>query len=253
VAFKKGYHGSTGGALSVMGDESFKNAFRPLMPGTTFLDFNDFGGLDQIDLQTACVIVEPIQGEGGIILPRDGFLQEIRDRCKKAGALLIFDEIQTGIGRTGSMFAFEHWETIPDILLLAKAFGGGMPLGGFISTAEIMSVFRTNPVLGHITTFGGHPVSCAAGLASLEVMIREGLIEGVAIKEVRGMGLFLAVELGSAEKVHKLISLAKDDGLITDWFIFHDTAFRIAPPLIISPEEIRDVCSRLQQLLVKCQ
>ena len=267
VAFKKAYHGSTGGALSVMGDESFKNAFRPLMPGTTFLDFNDFGGLDHIDRQTAAVIVEPVQGEGGIILPVDGFLQEIRDRCKQAGALLIFDEVQTGMGRTGSMFAFEHWETIPDILVLAKAFGGGMPLGGFVSTSEIMSVFRTNPGLGHITTFGGHPVSCAAGLASLEVMLREDLIKDVdakeklfrhhlkhpAIMEIRGKGLFLAVELGSSEKVQKLISLAKDDGMITDWFIFHDTAFRIAPPLIISPEEIGDVCSRLQQLLEKCR
>ena len=266
IAFNKAYHGSTGGALSVMGDESFKNAFRPLIPGTTFLDFNDFGGLNQIDLQTACVIVEPIQGEGGIMLPHDGFLQEIRDRCSKAGALLIFDEIQTGMGRTGSMFAFEHWETIPDILVLAKGFGGGMPLGGFISSSEIMSVFRTNPVLGHITTFGGHPVSCAAGLASLEVLLREDLIKDVpgkeklfrdhlkhqAITEIRGMGLFLAVELASAEKVQKLISLAKDDGIVTDWFIFHDTAFRIAPPLIITPEQIKDVCGRLQQLLEKC-
>ena len=200
------------------------------------------------------------------MLPQDGFLQEIRDRCDRAGALLIFDEIQTGMGRTGSMFAFEHWETIPDILVLAKGFGGGMPLGGFISSSEIMSVFRTNPVLGHITTFGGHPVSCAAGLASLEVLLREDLIKDVpgkerlfrdhlkhpAITEIRGMGLFLAVELASAEKVQKLISLAKDDGMVTDWFIFHDTAFRIAPPLIITPEQIKDVCGRLQQLLEKC-
>jgi acetylornithine/N-succinyldiaminopimelate aminotransferase len=267
IAFNKAYHGSTGGALSVMGDESFKNAFRPLIPETTFMDFNDLTKLDQIDQQTACVIVEPIQGEGGIILPRDGFLQEIRDRCNKAGALLIFDEIQTGMGRTGSMFAFEHWDTIPDILLLAKAFGGGMPLGGFISSSSIMSVFKTNPVLGHITTFGGHPVSCAAGHASLEVLLQEGLIKDVAgkeklfrelldhpaIREIRGIGLFMAVELGSGEKVQKLISLAKDNGMVTDWFIFHDTAFRIAPPLIITQEQIKDVCGRLQQLLEKCQ
>jgi acetylornithine/succinyldiaminopimelate/putrescine aminotransferase len=266
IAFNKAYHGSTGGALSVMGDESFKNAFRPLVPGTSFLDFNDFSGLEQIDGQTASVIVEPIQGEGGIILPEEGFLQEIRERCDRTGALLIFDEIQTGMGRTGSMFAFEHWETVPDILLLAKGFGGGMPLGGFISSSEIMSVFKTQPVLGHITTFGGHPVSCAAGLASLEVLLREDLIRDVpekekqfrdqlkhpSIKEIRGMGLFLAIELGSAEMVQKLISLAKDEGIVTDWFIFHDTAFRIAPPLIITPEQIKDVCSRLQQLLEKC-
>jgi acetylornithine/succinyldiaminopimelate/putrescine aminotransferase len=266
IAFNKAYHGSTGGALSVMGDEYFKNAFRPVAPGTTFLDFNDFSGLDRIDAQTACVIVEPIQGEGGIILPQEGFLEEIRHRCDRAGALLIFDEIQTGMGRTGSMFAFEHWRVIPDILLLAKGFGGGMPLGAFISSAAITSVFKTNPVLGHITTFGGHPVCCAAGLASLEVLLREGLIKDVAgkeklfrdhlehpaIREIRGLGLFLAVELGSGEKVQKFISLAKDDGLVTDWFIFHDTAFRIAPPLIINPEQIRDVCGRLQQLLEKC-
>jgi acetylornithine/N-succinyldiaminopimelate aminotransferase len=171
------------------------------------------------------------------------------------------------MGRTGSMFAFEHWETIPDILLLAKGFGGGMPLGGFISSSRIMSVFKTNPVLGHITTFGGHPVSCAAGLASLEVLLREDLIKDVpgketlfrdqlehpAIKEIRGKGLFLAMELGSAEKVQKFISLAKDEGIVTDWFIFHDTAFRIAPPLIITPEQIKDVCGRLQQLLENCR
>jgi len=266
IAFNKAYHGSTGAALSVMGDESFKNAFRPLIPGTTFLDFNDFEGLEQIDSETACVIVEPIQGEGGIILPEDGFLQEMRDRCNKAGALLIFDEIQTGMGRTGSMFAFEHWDTIPDILLLAKGFGGGMPLGGFISSSRIMSVFKSNPVLGHITTFGGHPVSCASGLASLEVLLREDLIKEVPVKEklfkdqlkhpvireIRGKGLLLAVELGSAKKVQKLITLAKDEGLVTDWFIFHDTAFRIAPPLIITPEQIKDVCARLQKLLEKC-
>lgn len=266
IAFNNAYHGSTGAALSVMGDESFKNAFRPLIPGTTFLDFNEFRELDQIDKQIACVIVEPIQGEGGIILPQDGFLQEIRDRCDKAGVLLIFDEIQTGIGRTGSMFAFEHWDVLPDILLLAKGFGGGMPLGGFISSSEIMSVFKTNPMLGHITTFGGHPVSCAAGLASLEVLLREDMIKEVpgkeklfrdqlkhpAIKEIRGKGLFLAVELGSAQKVQNLISQAREEGIVSDWFIFHDTAFRIAPPLIITPEQIQDVCGRLQQLLEKC-
>lgn len=266
IAFNNAYHGSTGAALSVMGDESFKNAFRPLIPGTTFLDFNEFRELDQIDKQIACVIVEPIQGEGGIILPQDGFLQEIRDRCDKAGVLLIFDEIQTGIGRTGSMFAFEHWDVLPDILLLAKGFGGGMPLGGFISSSEIMSVFKTNPMLGHITTFGGHPVSCAAGLASLEVLLREDMIKEVpgkeklfrdqlkhpAIKEIRGKGLFLAVELGSAQKVQNLISQAREEGIVSDWFIFHDTAFRIAPPLIITPDQIQDVCGRLQQLLEKC-
>jgi acetylornithine/succinyldiaminopimelate/putrescine aminotransferase len=267
IAFNKAYHGSTAGALSVMGDESFKNAFRPLVPGTTFLDFNDFDGLEQIDSETACVILEPIQGEGGILLPEEGFLEEIRDRCDRAGALLIFDEIQTGMGRTGKMFAFQYWDVVPDILLLAKSLGGGMPLGCFISSGRIMSVFKSNPPLGHITTFGGHPVSCAAGLASLEVLLHGDLVREApekerifrenlkhrAILEIRGKGLFLAVELGSAEKVQQLIHLAKEDGIITDWFIFHDTAFRIAPPLIITPEQIREVCSRLEKLLEKCR
>jgi acetylornithine/N-succinyldiaminopimelate aminotransferase len=266
IAFRNAYHGSTAGALSVMGEESFKNAFRPLMPGTTFLDFNSFEGLDQIDRNTACVIMEPIQGEGGIILPRPGFLEEIRERCDRAGALLIFDEIQTGMGRTGSLFAFHHWDVTPDILMLAKSIGGGMPLGCFISSSKIMSVFKTNPVLGHITTFGGNPVSCAAGRASMEVLLEGDLLGEVpskeilfrdhlrheAIQEIRGKGLFLAVELGSADLVQKLIRLAREDGLITDWFIFHDTAFRIAPPLIITPAEIRDVCGRLVNLLEKC-
>jgi acetylornithine/N-succinyldiaminopimelate aminotransferase len=266
IAFRKAYHGSTAGALSVMGEESFKNAFRPLMPGTIFLDFNNFEGFDQIDRDTACVIIEPIQGEGGIMLPGPGFLEEIRERCDRAGALLVFDEIQTGMGRTGSLFAFHHWDVTPDILLLAKGFGGGMPLGCFVSSRKIMSVFKTNPVLGHITTFGGHPVCCAAGLASLQVLLDGDLIEEApakerlfrdllrhrTIQEIRGKGLFLAVELGSADQVQKLIRLAREDGMITDWFIFHDTAFRIAPPLIIDPGQIRDVCVRLVSLLEKC-
>jgi acetylornithine/N-succinyldiaminopimelate aminotransferase len=266
IAFKKAYHGSTAGALSVMGEESYKNAFRPLMPGTTFLDFNSFAGLDSIDGDTACVIIEPIQGEGGIMVPEPGFLEEIRERCDRAGALLVFDEIQTGMGRTGSLFAFHHWNVIPDILVLAKGFGGGMPLGCFISSMKIMSVFKTGPVLGHITTFGGHPVCCAAGLASLQVLLDGNLIEEApakerlfrdllrhrAIQEIRGKGLFLAVELGSAERVQRLIRLAREDGVVTDWFIFHDTAFRIAPPLIITPGQIRDVCGRLVELLEKC-
>ena len=170
------------------------------------------------------------------------------------------------MGRTGSLFAFHHWDVIPDILLLAKGFGGGMPLGCFISSREILSVFKTNPALGHITTFGGHPVCCTAGLASLEVLLHENLIEKVpakeklfrdhlrhrAIREIRGKGLFLAVELGSADQVQKMIRLAREDGMITDWFIFHDTAFRIAPPLIITPGQIRDVCGRLVNLLERC-
>ncbi len=263
IAFQNAYHGSTAGALSVMGNESFRNSFRPLVPGTDILAFNDFSSLDRIDRNTACVIVEPIQGEGGIILPEDGFLEEIRERCVRSGVLLIFDEIQTGLGRCGTMFAFEQWKVVPDILVLAKGFGGGLPLGGFISSFETMKALRANPVLGHITTSGGNPVSCAAGLANLTVLLGENWIREVpakeklfrdglkhpSVREIRGRGLFLAVELASAEKVQQLIRLAKEEGIITDWFIFHDTAFRIAPPLIISPEQIREVCSQLTGLL----
>lgn len=263
IAFRNAYHGSTAGALSVMGDESLKNAYRPIIPGTTFLDFNDFDSLDEIDPTTACVIMEPIQGEAGIILPQKGFLEEVRDRCSRAGALMIFDEVQTAFGRTGKLFAFEHWNVVPDVLVLAKALGGGMPLGAFIASYEIMKVLRSDPMLGHITTFGGHPVSCAAGLASLKVLLNEDwmgqeaekerlfrkYLNHSAIHEIRGMGLYLAVELGDAAKIRKFMKLAIEEGIISDSFLFHDTAFRISPPLIISPEQIREVCGQITGLL----
>ena len=236
---------------------------RPLPPGTTFLDFNDFGGLEAIDESIACVMLEPIQGEGGIILPENGFLEAIRERCSKAGTLMILDEVQTAFGRTGALFAFEHWNVVPDILVLAKALGGGMPLGAFIASSEIMSVLSHDPVLGHITTFGGHPVSCAGGLANLEILKRDGLLSQVAekeklfreylvhpaIKELRGMGLYFAVELGDSAKVQEFMKLSIENGIISDSFLFHNTAFRISPPLIISPEQIREVCSQLQAVL----
>lgn len=263
LAFRKAYHGGTAGALSVMGGERLKQAFRPVPPGTTFLDFNDFGGLHRIDPSVACVIMEPIQGEGGIILPREGFLEEVRERCDRAGALLVFDEVQTAFGRTGSLFAFEHWNVVPDILVLAKALGGGMPLGAFISSSGIMKTLRSDPPLGHITTSGGHPVSCAAGLASLDVLLsgdliaRAGekeklfreLLDHPSILEVRGRGLYLAVELGDPDKIHRFMKGAIDNGIVSDSFLFHDTAFRVSPPLIISPEQIREVCRQLNNLL----
>ncbi len=263
IAFRNAYHGSTAGALSVQGGEEFKNAYRPLSLGVSFLDFNDFESLDQIDESIACVLLEPIQGEGGIILPENGFLELIRERCNKTGALMIFDEVQTAFGRTGSLFAFEHWNVIPDVLVLAKALGGGMPLGAFIASSEMMKVLSHDPVLGHITTFGGHPVSCAAGLASLEMLLTEDLGREAArkeqifrdclvhpvIKELRGMGLYFAVELGDAEKVKKFMKLSIENGIISDSFLFHDTAFRISPPLTISPEQIKEVCAQLKSLL----
>ena len=257
VSFKNAYHGSSHGALSVMGNEVLKKPYRPLLPDIRFLQFGDFTDLSQISRSLACVIIEPVQGEAGVILPPNGYLEALHERCKKTGTLLIFDEIQTGFGRTGKLFAFQHSKIIPDILLIAKAFGGGMPLGAFVSSKEIMSVLSVNPALGHITTFGGHPVSCAAGLASLNVLIDDQLAEKVtekeqlfysglkhpAIKEIRSKGLLIAVELANADFVKQLIKKCLDKGLITDWFLFRDNALRIAPPLIISEGQVREACS----------
>lgn len=263
IYFGNSYHGSTHGALSIQGSETYRNAFRPLLPDTWQIGFNDFSSLDSIDNKTACVITEPVQGEAGVIYPVKGFLEEIRRKCTEKGALLIFDEVQTGFGRTGTMFAIDRFNVIPDIIVLAKALGGGMPLGAFISSKEIMSSLISNPQLGHITTFGGHPVCCAAGLASLEVIIKEnlaGLCEGKSalfkkelrhplISEIRGEGLLLAVQLDKPESVQYAISHAPEHGLILDYFLFCNNAFRIAPPLIISNNEIITACSQLKALL----
>jgi acetylornithine/N-succinyldiaminopimelate aminotransferase len=263
ISFKNSYHGSTHGALSIQGSEVYRNAFRPLLPDTFQIPFNDEQSLEFIDSKTACVIIEPVQGEGGIIYPENDFLLKLRNRCNSTGALLIFDEIQTGFGRLGNMFAVDRFGVVPDILLLAKALGGGMPLGAFISSTEIMSSLTTNPSLGHITTFGGHPVCCAAGLASLNVIIDERLVETCIAKSelfrkklihplisgVRGEGLLLAVQLIDPEYIQYVISHAPDYGLVLDYFLFCDNAFRIAPPLIISEEEIVLACSMLMRLL----
>jgi len=264
ISFKNAYHGGTNGALSLMGSEDFKQAFRPLLPGVKHLRFNNFDDLNRIDSSTACVVVEPVQGEAGIIEPLNDFLSALRKQCNETGTLLVFDEIQTGMGRTGKNFAFEKYGVVPDILLLAKAFGGGMPLGAFISSKEIMGTLTHNPVLGHITTFGGHPVSCAASLKSLELLTSLNLVDDVDKKEqlfrnrleghpkvkgIRSSGLFMAVELGSFEKVQKFIHLGLEIGFVTDWFLFCSTAFRIAPPLIISYEEIEQACEKIIQAL----
>jgi acetylornithine/N-succinyldiaminopimelate aminotransferase len=263
IYFKNSYHGSTHGALSVQGSEIYKNAFRPLLPDTFEAIFNYERSLDIIDRKTACVIVEPVQGEAGIIFPENDFLLKIRDRCNNTGALLIFDEIQTGFGRLGHMFAIDRFKVIPDILLLAKALGGGMPLGAFLSSSEIMSSLVTNPSLGHITTFGGHPVCCAAGLASLNVIIEENLakrskaksvifkneLKHPLISEVRGEGLFLAVQLTDPVYIPYIIAHAPDYGLVLDYFLFCADSFRIAPPLIISEDEIAVACNLLKELL----
>jgi acetylornithine/N-succinyldiaminopimelate aminotransferase len=267
VYFTNSYHGSTHAALSVQGSETYRNAFRPLLPDTFRIDFNDFASLDTIDEHTACVIVEPIQAEAGVILPEEGFLDALRERCTKQGALLIFDEVQTGFGRTGTMFAIDRFKVVPDIIVLAKALGGGMPLGAFISSGKIMSSLVNNPQLGHITTFGGHPVCCAAGLASLEVIIEEKLAESCTgksvlfrkeldhplITEVRGEGLLLAVQLKNREYVQYAITHAPGHGLVLDYFLFCSDAFRIAPPLVISNDEIKYACRQLLSLLDDAQ
>lgn len=263
IYFESSYHGSTHGALSIQGNDRYRNAFMPLLPDTVRIPFNDFSALSVIDSDTAAVIIEPVQAEAGVIFPSAGYLEEIRERCTAAGALLVFDEVQTGFGRLGSMFATDRFGVIPDILVLAKALGGGMPLGAFISSGEIMSSLGSNPPLGHITTFGGHPVCCAAGLASLNVIIEEDLpgkcaaksaelrneLRHPLINEIRGEGLLLAIELTEARFVRYAIRNAPSHGIVLDYFLFCDNAFRIAPPLTISEAEIREACSRVLSLL----
>jgi acetylornithine/succinyldiaminopimelate/putrescine aminotransferase len=263
IYFTNSYHGSTHAAMSIQGSETYRNAFRPLLPDTWEIPFNDSEALNIIDDRTACVVIEPVQAEAGVIYPAPGYLEEIRQRCSKYDALLVFDEVQTGFGRTGKMFAIERFGVVPDILVLAKALGGGMPLGAFISSKEIMSSLVSNPPLGHITTFGGHPVCCAAGLASLGVIIDEKLVSGCESKsvifrkelihplitEIRGEGLLLAVQLRTPEVVNYMISHAPEHGLVLDYFLFCPNAVRIAPPLIISTDEITDACSRFKALL----
>jgi len=263
IAFKNAYHGSTHGALSLLGDEFFKNSFRPLLPDVNFLNFNNETDLSRITERTACVVVEPIQGEAGIIIPENDFLIKLRNRCTETGTLLIFDEIQTGFGRTGKLFAFEHFNVLPDVFTIAKGMGGGMPIGGFVSSNEIMQVFKTNPVLGHITTFGGHPVSSAAALASLNVLLNDNIIDDVErksllfkkylvhkeIKSIHGKGLFLAVELQDFDFLLKVLNKSIELGLVFDWFIFSDKHFRIAPPLNITDDEIKKSCDIILRAL----
>ncbi|HYK76657.1 MAG TPA: aspartate aminotransferase family protein [Daejeonella sp.] len=264
IAYQHSYHGSTQGALSVMGNEYYKQQYRPLLPGTRFIQFNHLPDLELITEKTAAVILETIQGEAGVRVPLPEYMQALRRRCNQTGTLLILDEIQTGFGRTGKLFGFEHFNIVPDILLLAKGMGGGMPIGAFISSNQIMGVLKENPILGHITTFGGHPVSCAAGLATLEVLLEnEQLINSVPakeqlfrqclrhpkIKEVRGKGLMLSIQLDSFEQVEKVSQQCVEKGIIIDWFLHCDTAMRLAPPLIITEEEIKQACRIITETL----
>jgi acetylornithine/N-succinyldiaminopimelate aminotransferase len=256
VAFEHSYHGSTQGALSVMGDEYWRNAFRPLLPGIRHLIYNDLKQLDQITSATACVIAETVQAEKGVKAPSIEWMKALRNRCNETGTLLVLDEIQAGFGRTGTLWAFEQYGIVPDILLLGKALGGGMPLGAFISSHSLMATLTNNPVLGHITTFGGHPVCCAAGLAGMRALLGEKRIEEVAaktglfktrlknrlIKDVRAAGLLIAVEFENFEINKKIIDRCIEKGLITDWFLFAPECMRIAPPLVISEDEISHAC-----------
>ena len=263
ISFQNAYHGSTHGALSIMGSEFFKNSFRPLLPDTRLINFNCVEDLQYITEKTACVVSEVIQAEAGVQLPQNDFLKKLRNRCDEVGAMLILDEIQSGFGRTGSFFAFEQFGIVPDVLLLAKAMGGGMPIGAFISSKKNMDCFTENPVLGHITTFGGNAVCCAASLATLheissnelykkakhiEELIKQHL-QHEAIKEIRSCGGLMAVEFGNNELNMKIISNAIRLGVITDWFLFCDTAMRLSPPLVITDEELIDSCLKLNKAI----
>jgi acetylornithine/succinyldiaminopimelate/putrescine aminotransferase len=256
VAFNKSYHGSTQGALSVIGDEYWRNAYRPLLPGITHAEYNSFASLSEITRSTACVIMETIQAERGIIAPSADWIRAIRHRCNEMGALLIIDEIQAGFGRCGTLWAFEQHSIVPDILLLGKALGGGMPLGAFIADKQLMRHLSVNPVLGHITTFGGHPVCCAAGLAAFRFLTKKHVTERVSkkeamfrnllkhpgIKAVRSKGLLIAVEFPSFEINKKIIDYCIEHGVLTDWFLFAPHCMRIAPPLTIDEDEIERAC-----------
>ncbi|GMQ83238.1 MAG: aspartate aminotransferase family protein [Rhodothermia bacterium] len=247
IAFENSYHGDTHGSLSVTGRSVYRQPFEPLLPNVEFLPFNNPEALAAIDDQTACVITEPIQGEGGIRVPDREWLKALRKQCDQSGALLIFDEIQTGFGRTGSLFAFQHFDVIPDILTLAKAMGGGMPLGAFVSRSEVMDAFRRDPPFSHVTTFGGHPVSCAAADAALNVIQEEGLAERAlqieerlrkrlvhpAIAEIRGMGCLLGMDLQDAAFTERVVSRCLDGGVLLCWTLHSDSLVRIAPPLNI--------------------
>ncbi len=261
VAFKNAYHGSTQALMGLMSNRYYTKAFRPLMPDIRILEFNDENQLEQITTKTACAIVEPVQGEAGVVIPYSEFLEKLRQRCTETGTLLIFDEIQTGFGRTGHLFAFQKYKVHPDLLTIAKAMGGGMPIGAFVTSKAIMASLMNNPVLGHITTFGGHPVSAAAAVANLKVLLNSNLIQEANAKgeflinqldhkqiiSKRGIGLFYSIELANAQKVQDFIKAALKQGLIADWFLHCDYRIRIAPPLIITTEQLNEVAKIMLQ------
>ena len=259
IACNNSYHGSTLGALSIMGDEYWRNAFRPLMPGVWHYNYNDDALIDAVNEQTACVIIETVQAEAGVVAPKKEWIAKLRQKCTDMGTLLVLDEIQCGFGRTGSLWGFDHYAVVPDIVLLGKALGGGMPMGAFVAPLDMMNTFTADPVLGHITTFGGHPVCCAAGMAAMQVLLRDKITEGVyekerlfhsllqhaSIKAVRSKGLLIAVELADNLNVQKTLAKFIEKGLFSDWFLFAPHCIRIAPPLTITKEEIEKACAIL--------
>ncbi|WP_240186937.1 aspartate aminotransferase family protein [Pedobacter nanyangensis] len=265
IACKNAYHGSTQGAESLMESDFYSAGYGPFLPHVDFIIHNNIDDLQKITDQTAAVFIEPIQGEAGVRVADQAFMEALKARCLTTGTLLVFDEIQTGFGRTGKMFAFEHYGVTPDILLLAKGIGGGMPIGAFISSAEIMSVLSFNPILGHMTTFGGHPVCCAAGLATLNTLLNENIVAHVdakgnlfkelllhpAVTEIRGKGLMLALGFDSFETNKAIIDACIEDGIITDWFLHCSDAMRIAPPLTITESEIRKACDIIRRNIEK--
>lgn len=255
------YHGSSHGALSIGGNEIFKRAYRPLLPGITNIQYGKMADLEKIDQETAAVVMETIQGEAGIRVATKEYFQALRKKCDETGTLLLLDEIQSGFGRTGKFWAFEHFDIVPDIIVTAKGMGGGMPIGAFIANKKVMGVFKNNPLLGHITTFGGHPVSAAASIATIEILKNESLIDQVEnkanlfksllihpkIKGIRNKGLMMAVEFESFDVLKEIIDRAIEFGVITDWFLFCDDSMRIAPPLTITEKEIREACRIILQ------
>lgn len=257
IACNNSYHGNTLGALSVMGDEYWRNAFRPLLPGVWHYNYNSDELVDSVNEHTSCVLIETVQGEAGVIAPNEGWLKKLRQKCTDTGALLVFDEIQCGFGRTGKLWGFEHYGVVPDVLLLGKALGGGMPLGAFIAARDVMQLLTHSPVLGHITTFGGHPVCCAAGMAGMKALLEERIVNDVAekeqlfhrllvnpaIKAVRSKGLLMAIELDSDADVIRALAKCIEQRLFSDWFLFAPQCIRIAPPLTITEAEIQQACA----------
>lgn len=263
AAFKNSYHGSTQGSLSIIGDEYWRNAFRPLLPDILHLGYNSFDALQFITTDTACLIAETIQAEAGVIVPEKKWLQALRKKCTDTGTLLVLDEIQCGFGRNGTLWAFEQFDVVPDVLLLGKALGGGLPLGAFIANKKIMDSFTNNPVLGHINTFGGNPVCCAAGNAAMQFLLEENIIEKIfekeklflqhlyhsKIKNIRSRGLMIALEFESFEQNKKVIDALLEEGVFSDWFLFASQCLRIVPPLIISEDEILKACDSITKVV----